>query len=355
MPERRSDTSSRRRGDEETERHRDKVTMKWERIFPLSLRRPVSPSPRLPVSLSLRLSVSLSLCLFVSVAGSIQTEPFEKQALALAKELPASELDAELPSRSLGYWLEQVFGSKAGMVWQLAECGEPIIHADETDMPACAEINAVLPDRRRVFVAIRVGTFKKGLTGKPSFVGAVVEQNAQLYQVRRLSELPEMLRAPEAFSIKGVPTKTKHVIADLPRIDVGAVKIISPFHNPSQLLQNLPDVPSQGKTETPPPPPPPVSPPITPQSMREPVKVSESALQDRAITRAKPVYPPIARNLNATGTVEVEVIVSEEGLVVEAMAISGHFALRSAAVDAARKWGFKPATFDGAPIRVKGI
>jgi hypothetical protein len=51
----------------------------------------------------------------------------------------------------------------------------------------------------------------------------------------------------------------------------------------------------------------------------------------------------------------VEVIVSEEGLVVEAMAISGHFALRSAAVDAARKWGFKPATFDGAPIRVKGI
>src|SRR5215510_1019417 len=154
MPERRSDTSSRRRGEGETggrgegetERQRDKEKMRWERIFPLSLRRSVSPSPPLPLSLSLRLSVSLSLCLFVSVAGSIQTESFEKQALALAKELPASDLDAELPSSSLGNWLEQVFGSKAGMVWQLAECGEPIIHADETDMPACAEINAVLPD-----------------------------------------------------------------------------------------------------------------------------------------------------------------------------------------------------------------
>src|SRR5262245_5594659 len=118
MPERRSDTSSSRRGegetegrgDEKTDRQRDKETMRWERIFPLSLRRPAVPSHPRPVSLSLRLSVTLSLCLFVSVAGSIQTESFEKQALALAKELPASDLDAELPSRSLGNWLEQVFG-----------------------------------------------------------------------------------------------------------------------------------------------------------------------------------------------------------------------------------------------------
>jgi TonB family protein len=354
MPERQSDGETERWGDGEAGRRRDKGKMRSHLTVSLSLCRLVAPPLRLPISLSLRLSVSLSLCLFVSVAGSIQTESFEKKALALAKELPASDLDAELPSRSLGYWLEQVFGSKAGMVWQLAECGEPIIVADETDMPACAEINAVLPDRRRVFVAIRVGTFKKGLTGKPSFVSAVVEQNTRLYQVRRLSELPAMLRASDLLSNKGAPTKTKNVIADLPRINVGATKIIPPSHNPSPLLQNLPDALSQGKTETPPPPPP-ISTPITPPSMREPVKVSESALKSRAITKVKPVYPPIARNLNAIGTVEVEVIVSEEGLVVDAMAISGHYALRGAAVDAARKWVFKPATFDGSPVRVKSV
>jgi TonB family protein len=59
--------------------------------------------------------------------------------------------------------------------------------------------------------------------------------------------------------------------------------------------------------------------------------------------------------MNATGRVEVEVTISEKGLVVEATAISGHFALRSAAVEAARKWGFTPAIFNGVPVRIKGV
>jgi TonB family protein len=59
--------------------------------------------------------------------------------------------------------------------------------------------------------------------------------------------------------------------------------------------------------------------------------------------------------MNATGTVGVEVTISEKGLVVEATAISGHFALRSAAVEAARKWVFSPTIFSGAPVRIKGV
>jgi TonB family protein len=59
--------------------------------------------------------------------------------------------------------------------------------------------------------------------------------------------------------------------------------------------------------------------------------------------------------MNATGTVEVEVTISEKGLVVEATAISGHFALRSAAVEAARKWVFNPAIFSGAPVKIKSV
>jgi TonB family protein len=59
--------------------------------------------------------------------------------------------------------------------------------------------------------------------------------------------------------------------------------------------------------------------------------------------------------MNAVGPVKVEIIISEAGLVVEATAISGHLALRSAAVDAARKWVFEPAIVNGAPIRVKSV
>jgi protein TonB len=88
---------------------------------------------------------------------------------------------------------------------------------------------------------------------------------------------------------------------------------------------------------------------------QEPEKVSEGVLQGRAITKVNPVYPPSARKMNATGTVEVEVTISEKGLVVEATAISGHFALRSAAVEAARKWVFNPSIFSGAPVRIKGV
>src|SRR5215510_6388740 len=226
MPQRHRDGETERRRDRETERQGD-----WSA---LSLCLSVPPSLRLSVSLSLCLA--LSLCLSTSVAGSIQTESFEKQALSLVRAMPASDLDAQLPARPFGGWLEQVFGAQAGVIWQLAECGEQITvpGGTERDITACAEINAILADGRRVFVAISVGTFKKGLTGKPAFVGAVIQQNDQLFRVRRLYELPEMLRAP-VLSENAPATVTKNQIANLPVIAADPVQIIPPsFYLSSQ-------------------------------------------------------------------------------------------------------------------------
>ena len=304
----------------------------------------------LSFSLSLFLSVPLLLC--GSVASSTQTDSFEKQALSLVRAMPASALDAELPGSSFASWFEQVTGPKAGVVWQLTECGEQVVAPDKTgqDLPACAEVNANLPDGRKVIVVISVGTFKKGLTGKPELFRAVIEQNEQFYQASRLSDLPEMLRAPDRVS-DGLPnklpaTKTKNRIVNLPPINVGPVQIATLSQYPSSPSSNVPG--AQSQVETPPPAPAPALP-------QEPEKVSESVLQGRAITRVNPDYPPNARKMNATGTVEVEVTISEKGLVVEATAISGHFALRSAAVEAARKWVFNPAIFSGAPVKIKGV
>lgn len=104
--------------------------------------------------------------LCVWMIGSPQIDSFEKQALSLVQAMPASALDAELPSRSFESWFKQVIGPKAGVVWQLTECGEQIVAPDKTeqDLSACAEVNANLPDGRKVFVVISVGTFKKGPT-----------------------------------------------------------------------------------------------------------------------------------------------------------------------------------------------
>ncbi|MBO0724077.1 MAG: energy transducer TonB [Blastocatellia bacterium] len=282
--------------------------------------------------------------LCVLMVGAPQIGSFEKQALSLVQAMPASDLDAKLPGRSFASWLEQVLSAKAGMVWQLTECGK----RNETGgaLPACAELTALLPDRRRVFITISVGTFKEGLVGKPAFFSAAIEQKSELYMVRQLYDLPEMLRATDGGSDrllnKRPATKTKNRIVNLPPIKAGPVQLVTVSHYPLSAPPIFPYFP--GPVEAPPPP--------LPQELE---KVSESALQGRAITRVNPVYPPNARKLNATGTVQVEVTISEAGLVVEAKAISGHLALRSAAVEAARKWVFKPAIFNGAPVKIKGV
>jgi TonB family protein len=287
------------------------------------------------------------------VAG--QTVSFQKQAISSAQEMSASDLDEALPNRPFAIWFSGVIGPKAGVVWQLTECGEQI--GAGKDLPACAEVNASLPGGRKVFVAISVGTFKQGLTGKLSFFRAVIEQNERFYQVRRLSDLPERLRAPEGSSTTGA----KKRITDLPTIKMDSAQLITPLRYLGPMFASLPPVtdgPSLAEEPTGPPPPPSTpsttATPSTP-STQDIEQIPESESQSRAITKVKPVYPPTAKKMKATGMVEVEITISEAGLVIEATAISGHLALRSAAVEAARNWVFKPAILNGAPVRVKSV
>ena len=286
--------------------------------------------------------------------GASQIESFEKQALSSVQGMSASDLDLKLADRPFESWLKQIVGPKTGIVWQLAECGERFTSADESgpDMLACAEVNAKLLDGRRVFVAVSVGTFKKGLNGKPSFYGAAIEQNQQLYTVRRLSDLPEMLRDPDKLSNSRAVAKT------ITRIVLPPIIKPKPGPLPSRvpddyLLSLSANISAVAEDLGQPPPPPPEQ--SLPSTSLEPAIVSESELQGRAVTKVKPVYPPNAKKMHATGPVEVEVIISEEGLVLDAKAISGHIALRSAAVDAARKWVFKPANLNGALVRMKSV
>src|SRR5215813_10329249 len=284
MPQRHRDTETGRGRDGETERRRDGEKMRS--------RLAASPSLCLSFSLSLCLSVPLWLC--GSVASSTQAGSFEKQALSLVRAMPASALDAELPGRSFASWFEQLTGPKAGVIWQLTECGGQIAAPDQTgqDLPACAEVNANLPDGRKVFVMISVGTFKKGLTGKPVLFRAVIEHNEQFILARRLSDLPKMLRAPDSVS-DGLPnkrpaTKTKNRIVNLPAINVDPVQIVTLSQYPSSPSSNVPGGQDQVETS-------PAPPPFLPL---EPENVSEGVLQGSAITKVNPVYPPSARKMN---------------------------------------------------------
>ncbi len=193
--------------------------------------------------------------------GGEQIDSFEKQALSSVQEMSASDLDARLAGRPFIIWINQIIGPKAGVVWQLTECGEKIDAPNESghDLLACAEINASLPDGRRVFVAINVGTFKKGLNGKPAFFSAVIEQNLQLFPVRRLSQLPEMLRSPlslsKSLAEKRPATSSSNKIVEPLMIKAVPPRIVSPVQD-DYVLSLAPDVlPPLEKSSEPPPPP----------------------------------------------------------------------------------------------------
>lgn len=85
------------------------------------------------------------------------------------------------------------------------------------------------------------------------------------------------------------------------------------------------------------------------------VSVSGGVLQGSAIKKANPSYPPIAKAAKATGVIQVQITISEEGKVIGAEAISGHPLLRDAAVEAARQWEFKPTMLSGQAVKVQGI
>jgi TonB family protein len=95
----------------------------------------------------------------------------------------------------------------------------------------------------------------------------------------------------------------------------------------------------------PPPPPKPTALPI----------VSGGVLNGKATYLPKPAYPPIAKSVHATGTVNVRVTIDENGSVISASAVSGHPLLQASAVAAARQAKFTPTKLSGQTVKVTGI
>jgi len=283
--------------------------------------------------------------------NGIQVVSFEKQAFAVVQQMPAFDLDAELPKLPFADWFKQIAGPRAGVVWQLAECGErhTALDKEEQGLSACVEASAVLPGGVKLVVGIAVGTFKKGLNGKPTFFGAVIESKDRLYRVLRLRDLPRMLMAPEEKTVNPLARKSSMNPVKLPRIRSDQkLSVLSPyFANPSPPYPSMISMPGNlGEIEAPPPPP------ILQQKLQ---KVLECVVRGNAINKVKPLHPESAKKMNAYGPVEVRIIISQDGNVIEATAISGHRALRGAAIEAARKWVFKPTTVNGVPVKVESM
>src|SRR6266508_4214774 len=147
---------------------------------------------------------------------------------------------------------------------------------------------------------------------------AVIENETEFQSVKRLSDLPQLLRDPSF--VKGPDDGKKLNVVTPPQI-----------------------APVETAYDTPPPPTPAVAP-----------RVSKGVTTGEALIKPQPIYPSIAKQINASGEVQVSIMIGENGRVIEAKAVKGHPVLRVAAEDAARKWVFRPTLLDGKPVKQPG-
>ncbi len=82
---------------------------------------------------------------------------------------------------------------------------------------------------------------------------------------------------------------------------------------------------------------------------------SRGVLNGKAQELPKPTYPRSAKAVHAGGAVGVQVLISEDGSIYSAEAVSGHPLLKNAAEVAACKAHFMPTLLSGKPVKVSGI
>lgn len=91
------------------------------------------------------------------------------------------------------------------------------------------------------------------------------------------------------------------------------------------------------------------------QKKSRPTVINCGVCNQKAIYLPKPVYPKTARFVNASGAVNVQILINEKGNVIEAKAVSGHSFLRAAAVEAAREAKFEPFLLSNKAVRAYGV
>jgi TonB family protein len=70
-------------------------------------------------------------------------------------------------------------------------------------------------------------------------------------------------------------------------------------------------------------------------------------------SKAQPVYPTLARRLRISGTVSLNTLIGEDGAVVGLAVDNGNPFLAAAAIDAVKKWSYKPTLLNDKPVRIR--
>jgi len=87
----------------------------------------------------------------------------------------------------------------------------------------------------------------------------------------------------------------------------------------------------------------------TPQRIR----VSQGVTKGQLIEKAEAKYPPIALSARIQGVVVLKAIISKTGEIENLELVTGHPMLVPAALDAVKKWRYRPFLLNGVPVEVE--
>lgn len=142
---------------------------------------------------------SLAIALATTAASQAPSKKdLDQRAIAAAKQVSVKSLDPALPDVPLEKWFQGVVGSDAKTWWEANDCGEQTGDPKTTpaDPPLCAQVSAMIGDEGLgATVMVAVGTYKKGITGKPTvfYAGADAGEDVSA-PVKELHELPDAIK-----------------------------------------------------------------------------------------------------------------------------------------------------------------
>jgi len=80
--------------------------------------------------------------------------------------------------------------------------------------------------------------------------------------------------------------------------------------------------------------------------------VSELQQMAQLVRRVEPIYPPLARQIQREGRVELHAFISTEGRIESLEVISGDPVFIQSALSAVLEWRYRPTILNGRPIEV---
>ena len=155
---------------------------------------------------------------------------------------------------------------------------------------------------------------------------------------------PDLVPKTVSAKASDVPPVRNNVVTMVGTSNSNAVAPMAPGNGTGSIISSAP---AKVVINDEPPPPPPKPTPHAP--------ISGGVLNGKAVHLVIPPYPAIARSAHASGAVNVQVLIDENGNVISARAMSGHPLLQAAAVAAARSSKFTPTKLSGQPVKVNGV